>query len=198
MFDAETSGSPRFLGNPCGHAAFSDPGEPRQPRFVGCSRCGLPCTPTPSASRGDFGIVLPQPVAPAVYASQPGLPQLHARLASGPLATRLPVGTFTRGLLSLLSGCHFIHDLHPAEPSLSWRTGVPSFCPSRKRRVAVRLRRTERGRPRCAVCPSQAARLSTTQADEQIGVCSRAEIRDTRAPGQAWLCGMEVMNEVTT
>jgi hypothetical protein len=92
----EASGSPRFLGSPL---AFVPPSQTP----VGRSTLALTSGPvlpsgiaTPSAPHLSLSRLHHAAQMLAVYASQPGSPQDHARLAADPLARLWPGGTLTR------------------------------------------------------------------------------------------------------
>lgn len=128
---AGPTGSPRFLDNPCARAVLSDPGGSLAPTLQATS-CFARFVLSDIAFHVDNRVGLHNSSisglyhtahAPAVYASQPGSPLDHARLASG--LGLWPVGTFTHGLLRLVSA------FASSSPRLAWRNVHNSTPPVR-------------------------------------------------------------------
>jgi hypothetical protein len=93
---------PRFLGDPCLHAVFSDPDELDAFEVMALwQRASMsPCGYSRGLGAHDEFISGPNLTAyrPAVYASQPRSPVYgHARLASRVTTSVVAGGTFTRG-----------------------------------------------------------------------------------------------------
>ena len=71
----ETTGSPRFLGNPCQRAPLLDPGGPTRPHRIGAGRCCLPTRSRSSATTGsNFRGSVTQPVGSLSTLRRPGYP----------------------------------------------------------------------------------------------------------------------------
>lgn len=111
----ELGRSPMFVADPiCPHAVLLDPGELHTLAFLSSAKYCLPLAWTTSAfPLKYFGAVLHGLLELAVYASQLGSPQDHARLAYG----RLPV----RRLQGLYESFAFLSQVMLITSHASWR-----------------------------------------------------------------------------
>jgi hypothetical protein len=108
--------SPRFLGNPCMRAPFFDPGEElagQRPRAFGPAlnlrsvAFRVPSARRPSLGRSVSGLNSAARI-PAVYASQPPSPAVHARLASGWRSPALAGQVFHLRVTLKVSHCYIV------------------------------------------------------------------------------------------
>jgi hypothetical protein len=116
-FTVEATGPPRFLGNPCERVLLSDPGGITDARPL--RRRDAAFRPFNNVGSRNLNIsgLNDTTRALAVYASQPGSPRDHARLASG-CWPALPDGVgYPQG-----SNERFPRAFASSFPKLTWRT----------------------------------------------------------------------------